>query len=67
MFIGEDPETLGRNDGHEAVDRGLNKAALADDIEHLLGGALSAARPEARAAASGQDETVMMAVHYCSG
>jgi len=63
MLVGEDPEALGRNDRSDAVDGGLDEGAVADDVEDLLGGALTAARPEAGAATAGEDEAVMVGVH----
>src|ERR1035437_2015125 len=67
VVVGQHPQALGRDQRRQPVHRGLDQAALADHVEHLLGGALAAARPEARTAPSGEDEAVMMAVHVISG
>src|ERR1035441_9786806 len=57
MVVGEDPKAFGRNDGRETFDGGLDQRALPDDVEDLFGGTLAAARPEARAAAAGEDQS----------
>ena len=60
MVVGQHPQALGRNHRRQPVHRRLNQDAVADHVQHLLGGALAAARPEARAAPAGQDQAVMM-------
>ena len=40
--------------------------ALAHHVEHLLGGALAAPRPEARSAPAGQDQAVVMRTGFMS-
>ncbi len=60
VVVGEHPDAVGRDEGDEAVDGGLDKGAVADDVEHLLGEALAAARPEAGAASAGEDEGVVV-------
>ena len=65
MIVGQDPEALGRDQRPQPVHGRLDQRALAHDVQHLFGNALAAARPEARAAASGQDQSVI--VRSCRG
>src|SRR5439155_7304751 len=67
MFVGEYPEPFSRNEGGEPVHRGLDERALSHDREYLLGVTAPAARPEACAAASGQDQAVVIRHGYWTG
>ncbi len=73
VVIGKDPDAFGGDHGGQAVHRSLNQAALADHVEYLFGGAFPAARPEARSAPTGENQSVVMSVHviggsgYCNG
>jgi hypothetical protein len=55
VVIGDDPETAGRGHGCEARDGLLDHGLLAVERKQLLGAALAAQRPEARAAAAGEN------------
>src|SRR5450759_2339555 len=55
VVIGDDPETAGRGHGCEARDGLLDHRVLAVEREQLLGAALAAQRPEARASAAGEN------------
>ena len=55
QLVGDDEEALGGGDGTEALDRLLDHGFRAGERENLLGAGTARARPEARAAASGED------------
>ena len=55
--VGQNPHSLGRDHGGQPLHRGLDQGTLPRHIEHLLGGALAAPRPEARSASSGEDQS----------
>ena len=69
MIVGENPDALGRNHRAQAVDGLLDQRALAEEAQNLFGAAAPAARPEARASASRQDQAVAarVAPHQPSG
>src|ERR1700675_2461122 len=56
--VGDRPDVVGANERAEASDGLLEHGVRADDIEELLGRAGAAAGPEARAAASGENNCV---------
>jgi hypothetical protein len=56
QVVGDDPGIARRRERQQAVQGALDHGALAIQREHLFGACLPAARPEARAAASGQDD-----------
>ncbi len=60
MIVGENPETLGRDQRAQAIDGLLDQGSLAEEAQHLLGVRAAAAGPEARASASGQNQAVMV-------
>ena len=58
LVVGDDPEMRSREDRREALDGLFEHGLAADDIEQLLWRARAAARPEARAASSGENDGV---------
>ena len=63
VVVGQHPDALRRNHGRQAVHGGLDQGPFSHHVQHLLGGALPAPRPEPRAAAPGENQPVMMCVH----
>ena len=61
--VRQDPHAFRRNHGRQTFHGGLDQRAFPNHVEDLFGGALPAARPEARSAPSGEDQTVMMEIH----
>ncbi len=55
MLVGDDPETRRRSQRQQTRDRLLNHGLLAVERQQLLGPALPAQRPEARAAAASEN------------
>ena len=66
IVIGDDPETARRGHGCEARDRLLDHGLLAIERKQLLGAALAAQRPEARAAAASQNHGIEVRVRFHS-
>ncbi len=60
MPVGEDPDSLGRQNGTQPVDGLLDQGTIAEQAKHLLGGGPAALGPEPGAPASGQNQTVDM-------
>ena len=58
LGVGDRPDSFRRNEGPQTRDGLLQHGVFADDIEELLGRARAAARPEAGAAASGENDGV---------
>src|SRR5262249_61653448 len=55
LSVGDSPDAVRRNQRTQTRDSLLEHGLLADDVEELLGRARAAARPEARAATTGED------------
>jgi len=53
LDVGDGPDVIGGNQRTKPGDRLFEHGGFADDVEQLLGRLRTAARPEARAAASG--------------
>ena len=62
VVIGDDPETARSGQGHEARDRLLDHGLVTIEGEQLLGAALAAQRPEARATSAGQNDGIEVRV-----
>ena len=58
IFVGDDPELLRLGQRLQALDRLLDHALLAVERQQLLGHALAAQRPEARAASTGENDGI---------
>jgi len=66
IAIRDDPETAVRSHRREARDRLLDHGLLAVERQQLLGPALATQRPEARAAATGQNHRIEMRIRLHS-
>ena len=62
VLVGDDPEPLARRQRLEPLDRLLDHALRAVERQQLLGPALAAERPEARAAAAREYDGIKIAV-----
>ena len=60
MAVGENPDSLGRQDRPQPVDGLLDQGAVAEQPQDLFGAGPAALGPEAGAPASGQNQTVHM-------
>ena len=60
MIVGENPDTFGRQNRPQAVDRLLDQAAVAEKFQDLLGVGPPAARPEPRPAPTGENQPIQM-------
>ena len=67
VFVGENPEPLGRDQRRQPVHRGLDQGPFSKDREHLFGAGAPAARPESRTAAASQDHAVVVRHDYRIG
>src|SRR6476660_8508871 len=64
MFVSEHPPAFRRDQLRKTVDRRLDERLLSRDREYLLCVTAPAARPETCAAASGQDQAVVIRHSY---
>ncbi len=53
-IVGQNPDTLGRNQRLQPLHRFLNQRPFARDVQNLFGVPLAAARPETRSAPAGE-------------
>ena len=60
VVVGQDPEPFGRDHGASRSTVAWISDPLADDVQHLLRVSAAAARPEARTAPSGEDQSVLI-------
>lgn len=60
QMVGQDEDVLPGNEAVQPVDGLAEQGVLTDDIQELLGAVVPGKRPEARAAAAGQNESILI-------